>query len=205
MGLPAIRGIIMLTGLLAYYTALLAVIFAYPTWRLWKREGINALVLPSDDTAEGVIGIWFKGLIGAVALVVIASVSGVPSYLMGDLPWLNAAPLDVIGWILLGVSLLGMTVAQADMGQAWRIGIDHANTPTLARTGLFGWSRNPIFLGLRLNLIGLFLLLPNAATLTIMLTAEALIQVQVRLEEQHLKSVFGAAYIDYCSAVRRWL
>lgn len=195
----------MFKALLAYYVLLLIVVFAWPTWRLWRRERINALVLPSDDTPEGVIGIWFKFLIASVALIVIASAVGTPPRLLGDLPWVAGAPLRATGWGLLAVSLIWMVVAQAQMGRAWRIGIDHANTPLLARAGLFAWSRNPIFLGLRLNLVGLFLLLPNAFTLATMLLGEALIQVQTRLEEQHLVSTFGHAYANYCRAVRRWL
>lgn len=193
------------TVLLAYYVLILTIVFAWPTWRLWRRERINALVLPSDDTAEGVIGVWFKGLIASVALVVTASALGLPPRMLGELSWIVAAPVRTIGWALLVGSLVWMVVAQAQMGRAWRIGIDHVNTPLLARAGLFAWSRNPIFLGLRLNLAGLFLLLPNAATLAIVLVGEALIQVQTRLEEQHLTSTFGDAYADYRQAVRRWL
>jgi protein-S-isoprenylcysteine O-methyltransferase Ste14 len=91
------------------------------------------------------------------------------------------------------------------MGRAWRIGIDHASTPILAREGLFRWSRNPIFLGLRINLLGLFLTLPNATTLVIWLIGEALMQVQVRLEEEHLARTFGDTHADYRSTVRRWV
>jgi protein-S-isoprenylcysteine O-methyltransferase Ste14 len=29
--------------------------------------------------------------------------------------------------------------------------------------------------------------------------------VRVRLEEQHLAALHGAAYADYCARVRRWL
>lgn len=195
----------MVAALPAYYALLFVIVFAWPTWRLWRQESVNALVLPGEDNAEGVIGIWFKGLIAAVALIVIASALGLPPRLVGELLWLAATPFHAIGWVLLIGSLVWMAVAQAQMGRAWRIGIDHANTSILARDGLFGWSRNPIFLGLRLNLVGLLLVLPNAATLAIMLVSEALIQVQVRLEEEHLTRIFGPAYSDYRRAVRRWL
>lgn len=76
---------------------------------------------------------------------------------------------------------------------------------SLVRTGVFGRSRNPIFLGMRINLAGLFLVLPNAFTFAGLLLGEALIQVQVRLEETHLSSVFGGEYEAYRRAVRRWL
>jgi protein-S-isoprenylcysteine O-methyltransferase Ste14 len=195
----------MIMALLTYYTLILALAFVWPTWRLWRRERINALVLPRDDTAEGVIGIWFKGLIAAVAAVVAMIALGLSPQRLGALAWLNSASADGAGWTLLLVSLIIITIAQANMGRAWRIGIDHTNTPMLAREGLFGWSRNPIFLGLRINLLGLFLILPNAATLAIWLVGEALMQVQVRLEEEHLARTFGDTYADYQATVRRWV
>jgi protein-S-isoprenylcysteine O-methyltransferase Ste14 len=195
----------MIMALLTYYTLILALAFVWPTWRLWRRERINALVLPRDDTAEGVIGIWFKGLIAAFATVVAMIALGVSPQRLGELAWLNSAPAVGVGWTLLMVSFLVITIAQTNMGRAWRIGIDHTNTPILAREGLFRWSRNPIFLGLRINLLGLFLILPNAATLVIWLVGEALMQVQVRLEEEHLARTFGDTYADYQGAVRRWV
>lgn len=190
--------------LVIYYALLLAVVFVWPTWRLWRRERINAFQLPSDDTAEGVIGVWFKGLIGAVGLMLIALVAGVPEALLGELRWLRSGFAAGVGWALLAASLAWMATAQAQMGRAWRIGIDHANTTALARRGLFTVSRNPIFLGLRLNLLGLLLVVPNAASLAVLLVGEALMQIQVRLEEQHLHRQFGSDYADYRRAVRRW-
>ncbi len=195
----------MIMALLTYYTLVLASAFVWPTWRLWRRERINALVLPRDDTAEGVIGIWFKGLIASVAAVLALIALGMSPQRLGELAWLNSVPADGVGWALLMVSLFIITIAQANMGRAWRIGIDHTSTPILAREGLFRWSRNPIFLGLRLNLLGLFLILPNAATLVIWLVGEALMQVQVRLEEEHLARTFGDTYADYQESVRRWV
>jgi protein-S-isoprenylcysteine O-methyltransferase Ste14 len=91
------------------------------------------------------------------------------------------------------------------MGNAWRIGIDEKNETELVSNGLFLLSRNPIFLSMRINLIGLFLVLPNAVTLALVAAGEVLMQVQVRLEEAHLESLHGAKYMEYRSTVRRWL
>jgi protein-S-isoprenylcysteine O-methyltransferase Ste14 len=71
--------------------------------------------------------------------------------------------------------------------------------------GLFAISRNPIFLAMRVTLLGLFLVLPSAATLSLLVAGEILMQVQVRLEEKHLASLHGAEYAAYCQRVRRWL
>lgn len=85
------------------------------------------------------------------------------------------------------------------------MGIDRANQTALIRRGPFALSRNPIFLGMRLNLLGLFLVLPNAVTLGVLVAGELLMQVQVRLEEQHLSQMHGQEYAEYRQQVPRWL
>ena len=95
--------------------------------------------------------------------------------------------------------------AQAQMGMSWRIGIATAHRTDLVQNGLFSLSRNPIFLAMRVSLMGLFLALPAAATLALLCAGEILMQVQVRLEEQHLLASHGQAYADYRERVRRWL
>jgi protein-S-isoprenylcysteine O-methyltransferase Ste14 len=192
-------------ALLAYFALFFAIAFVWPTFRIWRRERVNALVLPRDDSAHGIIATWFRALIAAVFTTLVLLAAGLPAAALGPLPWLDTPVVRGLGGVLLAVSLLWIVVAQAQMGRSWRIGIDHASRPPLVRRGLFGRSRNPIFLGMRLNLAGLFLALPDAATLTFFLLGEALIQVQVRLEEAHLATAFGDDYADYRRSVPRWL
>lgn len=192
-------------ALLAYYLILLGAVFLWPTWRLWWRERVNGFVLPSNDTAEGVIGFWFKGLIMGVGALATALALGLSADMLGRLPWAEGQFVRLAGWALLAASLAWMVAAQHGMGRSWRIGIDQEQQGPLVRAGLFALSRNPIFLGLRLNLLGLFLVAPNAASLAALLVGEALMQVQVRLEEAHLSDTFGADYAGYRRAVRRWI
>ena len=191
--------------LLTYFVLFFMAAFVWPTLRLWRRERVNALVLPRDDSAHGVIATWFRALIGGVFAVLAALAAGLPGDAFGRLAWLDGPVAGSTGWVLLVASLIWIVAAQAHMGRSWRIGIDTASRPPLVRTGLFGRSRNPIFLGMRLNLAGLFLVLPNAFTLAAFLLGEALIQVQVRLEEAHLGAVFGRDYDAYRQTVPRWL
>jgi protein-S-isoprenylcysteine O-methyltransferase Ste14 len=190
---------------LAYFVLFFATTFVWPTWRLWRRERVNALVLPHNDSAHGHIAAWFRLLIGLTFAVLVALVAGLQPDTLGRLAWLEGAPAAAAGWVLLTASLAWIAVAQAQMGRSWRIGIDAGGRPPLVRAGLFARSRNPIFLGMRASMIGLFLVLPNAATLSLVLVAEALIGVQVRLEEAHLAGAFGADYDSYRRAVPRWL
>jgi protein-S-isoprenylcysteine O-methyltransferase Ste14 len=91
------------------------------------------------------------------------------------------------------------------MGESWRIGIDEGHRTPLVRKGVFGYSRNPIFLGMMLTLLGLFLVTPNAVTLLVLGLGVVLIQIQVRLEEEFLSRAHGDDYADYRRDVRRWL
>ncbi len=50
-------------ALLGYYLAFFAIAFVWPTWRLWRAERINALVLPFHDSAYGVVSKGFRLLI----------------------------------------------------------------------------------------------------------------------------------------------
>lgn len=192
-------------GLLLYFLLYFAVAFVWPTWRLWRRERVNALVLPNDDSAHGTIGTWFRLLIGATFLMLLGLVLGLPVEALGRLAWLDGPAAAAAGWLLLLTSFAWIVLAQWQMGRSWRIGIDEKGRPPLVQAGLFGRSRNPIFLGMRVNLGGLFLVLPNAVTLALCLLGEALIQVQVRLEEAHLANAFGAGYETYRRRVPRWL
>jgi protein-S-isoprenylcysteine O-methyltransferase Ste14 len=91
------------------------------------------------------------------------------------------------------------------MGKAWRIGIDRKNITELVTDGIFRRSRNPIFLGMRINALGLFLAIPNILTLAMLVLGDVLLQIHVRYEEQHLLEFHGEAFTAYCQKVRRWL
>ena len=80
-----------------------------------------------------------------------------------------------------------------------------SNAPSSCNTGCSRVSRNPIFLAMRVNLLGLFLVFPSAVTAALLVAGEILMQVQVRLEEQHLANLHGQVYDAYRAKVRRWL
>lgn len=195
----------MTSALLLYFVLFVAAAFVWPTIRIWRRERVNAWVLPHDDSVHGVVAIWFRGLIVAFFVLLVAIAAGFPVEALGALTWLHRPAVRIAGWALLLGSLVWIMIAQRQMGRSWRIGIDRGEQPPLVRHGLFGRSRNPIFLGVRLTLAGFVLVLPNAATLCLWLLGEVLIQVQVRLEEAHLRARFGEDYDLYRRAVPRWL
>jgi protein-S-isoprenylcysteine O-methyltransferase Ste14 len=188
-----------------YYLVFFGAAFAWPSWRTWKQTGINPIVLPRDDSAHGFIGAWFKALIGTVLVYTLASAMFPANKVSGALEWASFDTTRFIGFALLTVTFVWIILAQVHMGASWRIGIDQNHTTVLIETGLFRLSRNPIFLGMRLNMLGLFLVSPSGLSLAVLIASEILIGAQVRLEEAHLRSTVDRQYSVYCKTVRRWL
>jgi len=87
---------------------------------------------------------------------------------------------------------------------SWRSGIDEEQPTTLVQTGLFRYSRNPIFLGMIVTLTGVFLAMPNALSLPFLVLGFVLIQIQVRLEEEFLTKTPGTEYENFRQQVKRW-
>jgi protein-S-isoprenylcysteine O-methyltransferase Ste14 len=56
-----------------------------------------------------------------------------------------------------------------------------------------------------MTLTGFFITVPNALTLLCLVFGFALIQIQVRLEEEFIAKRRGEKYAEYCRQVRRWL
>ncbi len=195
---------------MAYY--LLLFFFTYvlltmllPRWRMKRATGTEVFVVPRDDSAQGFIGRIFKLLFG-LAFVVLVVHAFAPQWERYLLPadFLETSAIEWAGLILLHVSLVIVLVAQAQMARSWRVGFDENAKTELVKGGLFRYSRNPVFVGMLLTMLGLFFVLPNALTLLSMVMTWVVLQIQVRMEEEYLKRAQGAPYSDYLNRVRRW-
>lgn len=196
----------MKTFLLTYFILFFGLAFVLPTYRVWKTTGINAYKLGSSDSAHDYIGKLFRIIMLACALVVIVFAFFPNMFrLLIPVAYLENIYLSVAGAVLLIFALIWVLVAQIHMQKSWRIGIDKDVKTELVQTGLFRLSRNPIFLGMGMMLFGLFLILPSAASLAILIAGDLLIQIQVRLEEEFLTRMHGQSYLAYQKQVRRWI
>jgi protein-S-isoprenylcysteine O-methyltransferase Ste14 len=188
--------------LVAYFFA----VFFWRSYAVWKKTRVNPIVFKGSDDAHDFIGRVFKLLFALVVAVVIAYSTWPKVYIYAvPIRWLEHESLKWVGVALLLVSLVWTVLAQAQMGRSWRIGIDQEHKTALVRSGVFGLSRNPIFFGMMLTLLGLFLVIPNAVTLLTFVMGGLLIQIQVRLEEEFLARTHGEEYAQYRRSVRRWV
>jgi protein-S-isoprenylcysteine O-methyltransferase Ste14 len=77
---------------------------------------------------------------------------------------------------------------------------------SLVSTGVYRFTRNPMYLGLSLTLLAWAVFLANpAALLLVPLFVLYINRFQIGPEEQVLSSLFGAEYAAYTGRVRRWL
>jgi protein-S-isoprenylcysteine O-methyltransferase Ste14 len=189
-----------------YLAAYFGALFVWRSYTVWRKSGINPVVFKGSDDAHDFIGRIFKLLFGVVVVVVIlySLFPNAYQYLM-PIRWLERAWIGATGVALLIASLVWTILAQSQMGQSWRIGIDSENETKLVQAGVFSLSRNPIFLGIMVTILGFLLAIPNAITLMLLVLAIVLINIQVRLEEEHLKRMIGDEYVLYSQRVRRWI
>lgn len=187
-----------------YFIVYFGIAFVAKSVIVAKRIGKNPLVLPKDDSAYGLIGLYFK-LTMIFMFVYVLLFALVPTLYEKflQISQLDTLTIKYIGLALLAFALFWTIIAQGHMKNSWRIGIDTETKTELITTGLFQFSRNPIFFGMIISLVGLFLTTPNALTGLFLILGYVLIQIQIRLEEEFLRKEHGKAYIDYYKKVRR--
>lgn len=189
-----------------YFLLFFGFAFLWRTWKTYRLTGINPYRLLGNPGPEEVTSRYFRLLPYLTLPVMIFYLlpGGYYEYL-GPIEWLQSDLVKILGIIVMSVALVVVFIAQGQMGQSWRIGVDYDHRTEFVEHGLFRYSRNPIFVGVILSVFGYFLVLPNAVTLVIVMLDLALVQVQIRLEEQHLTSEHGEAYQRFCDNVRRWI
>jgi protein-S-isoprenylcysteine O-methyltransferase Ste14 len=117
---------------------------------------------------------------------------------------------DLVHWIIAGsLILIGLALFATGIRDFSR-----AETPVptnkpvraLVTTGLHGWTRNPIYLGMFLVYGGIGVAARSPWTLILSLPLAVTIRYGVvAREEAYLERRFGDAYRDYKARVRRWL
>jgi protein-S-isoprenylcysteine O-methyltransferase Ste14 len=118
--------------------------------------------------------------------------------------------IDLVHWIIAGSLILaGLALFAAGVHDFSRAATPvPTNEPTraLVTTGIHGWTRNPIYLGMFLVYIGIGVAARSPWTLILTLPLAILIRYGVvGREEAYLERRFGDAYRDYKQRVRRWL
>lgn len=119
-----------------------------------------------------------------------------------------AKPLRAAIAIALAFAGIALAVAGASAFRKARTTINPmrpGSASALVESGVYRYSRNPIYVGDLLMLLGWGVWLSNA--LSLLLSAVFVLYMnrfQIAPEERELARLFGPAYADYRSKVRRW-
>lgn len=115
---------------------------------------------------------------------------------------------DALAWLGAVLCLIGLVLITASMfafGRSFRVGVDVDHPDRLVTTGIFAFSRNPIYTAFSFILLGQFLIFPNWVPLAALLAGLWLLHRQVLREEAFLRQHYGEEYAAYCRRVRRYL
>lgn len=116
-------------------------------------------------------------------------------------------PLNYIGLLPIGIGAVLNIWAERELL------VKHDNNrealdshPVLVTSGLYGYSRNPSFIGLVLVNLGLAIWVGSLSPwLVVMLFPLVLNYRYIAPEEQLMRERFGERYEQYCQVVPRWL
>lgn len=103
-----------------------------------------------------------------------------------------------------GIALIIMAIgrfrAAGTPPEPWR------TVTAFVATGVYRFTRNPMYLGMAAIYLGLALAADSVAALLLLPITISAIQTQViAREEPYMRKRFGDPYIAYCARVRRWL
>jgi len=114
---------------------------------------------------------------------------------------------ELISWLGVLFCLTGLLLflwSLISFGQSFRVGIDTDHPNKLVTTGIFAYSRNPIYVAFAFILLGQFLIFSNWVLIIYLGVAIWLFHRQVLREEDYLNQYYGEQYTEYCSRVKRY-
>ncbi|MDA7424750.1 methyltransferase family protein [Thalassococcus lentus] len=113
---------------------------------------------------------------------------------------------DLVGGLLVGGGLLLMALAVYEMRRAKTTVIPHMDADHLVTTGIFRRTRNPIYLGDSMLLLGMILYWDAVFALTLVPIFVWVIEKRFIVpEEDRLRRKFRADFARYAQQTKRWL
>jgi len=123
-------------------------------------------------------------------------------------PWFRSPLSDILfaaGWLIVLAGLAMDITALRRLHLAKTTIMPTRSSTHLVTEGPYSFSRNPIYLGNTVIVIGIGLITGNAWFLLFaLLAAFATQKLAIEPEERHLAQHFGKRYRDYQKKVRRW-
>jgi protein-S-isoprenylcysteine O-methyltransferase Ste14 len=190
--------------------AVLAGMMAVAKLRAWimHRRGLRVVVVDlhrpksemlHDSLVIAVAAFWFYLLIAEAWPL---SLTWLPDPLTRKL--LDAVSVRIVGMAMLILAPVLYAAALGAMSTSWRIGIDRQQPGPLVTSGVFAWSRNPIYAAFDLVVCGTILIHGRVVFLLVGAIFMLLIHGVVLREERFLADRFGDEFQRYRRRVGRY-
>ena len=113
---------------------------------------------------------------------------------------------QVVGGVVIVIGLLLLVTANGLFVRAGTEVIPFREVSALVTTGIYRFTRNPMYLGMAAVLLGCALTVGVVSALLVPVAFVVIIELRfIRPEEQMLRQLFPEEYPAYCQRVRRWL
>jgi protein-S-isoprenylcysteine O-methyltransferase Ste14 len=113
---------------------------------------------------------------------------------------------QLIGGLIIVMGLGLLLIAAGLFKRAGTDLVPFKNVSALVSTGIYRYTRNPMYLGMAAVLLGTAITVGAATTLAVPLLFMVIIQFRFILpEEEMLRGLFPEDFPQYCSRVRRWI
>ncbi|SEN41360.1 Protein-S-isoprenylcysteine O-methyltransferase Ste14 [Pseudorhodobacter antarcticus] len=125
---------------------------------------------------------------------------------LGRVVSFGSPALVTLGWAIIATGLIFMGLAVFEMTRARTTVIPRRRASHLVTTGVFRYSRNPIYLGDSLILLGACLIWSSPLGLAVVPAFVFVItQRFIKAEEAALAQYFGPDYAAWSTNTRRWV
>ena len=166
-----------------------------------RRRGIKAIVFGATDKSDFLLVPFVFAIIYAIC----SSAFGLPMWKPLIMPFWETQTPGIAGVVLCVVAAIGIAASLISFGNSFRVGIDEHKPDKLVTTGMFAFSRNPIYVCFDMFLFGQFLVHRNIIIAVAIVGFALAIHRQILREEKFLTSHYGGEYEEYRKKVRRYL
>ena len=114
--------------------------------------------------------------------------------------------ISAMGMVVIGIAIAGMGVFSFSRAKTTVNPMKPDSSSALVVSGIYRLTRNPMYLGILLLLIGWGIFLSNALALLVLPGFVLYMnRFPIEPEERALTRIFGMAFLEYRTQVRRWI
>ena len=172
------------------------------------KKGINAVSIVRNKGIQRILGITVVTIINVwVAILLVYILHPEIDFLPFPLNFVlfNSLPCKILGISIICSGLTVYIAAWFALRNDWRIGQDYKHESALITKGIYGISRNPMYLFYDLYFVGSFLI--NGALVFLILAVLLIINLHCLIiqEEKSLYVTYGNFFRDYSQRTGRYL